>query len=261
MPITGIPSGVTLYTSVKEIMMLLLIVALCIGSVAFAGGESLKAGAVKGPVSSPQLASQLAVKYSGLDQLVGPAKLGAATKVELLCHQAIPIPFLRDEKEERTLWKVVFENVVLSLKLYNDSLAQQHPKDFHILLDSLDGSLVQISFSDSLIDISEFPVCPIEEAERQLRKWTEQYWGFPDSRPGKTLAEVLDNNIVASPVAARLVIVHYVEHSHLDHGPTPAWIIHLYGLPPGPSGSTHVRFVCDGVTGKEKFAINVPSCP
>lgn len=187
-------------------------------------------------------------------------------------------PFLHDQiKGRKNIWLVEVKNVKLKLKSATPYFEDRYVRNFKILVDPNDGSLLKITskFEGYASEMKPEPNSIIAEA--QLADTNELYLGFPIATPNISFLDALDavlSNGIGSPFLAKEIDAVYVWHSQMGSEPRRVWIITLRGLPPrpiiGPAGGipeqhmppvwqrNHIRNVVDANTGEVLFANNLP---
>lgn len=211
-------------------------------------------------ITSATEAVETALAYTGFSEL-SQLKLGPPEELATLIVARDSItPFLADSVDGRTVWRVEIPNVILELDAWDPETAQQHPKDFVILLDSASGRLMSIRFWDSGKRPTDIREAPSKMAEDQMQlRLREKYLGFPTEVPPLSLLQVLDGSVFGSALTCRLGTVQYVYQTMRGREEVrPVWVVHLHGFAPFRGNITHMRTVVDAVTG-ENSSINMPS--
>lgn len=226
-------------------------------SVAFAGGESLTAGAGL-PVTTKAEALEVARAYVGpiFPTDISKEKLNEMVKATI--SQDTTTPFLSDSLRGRASWEIRLSDVDLA-PLLDTSFHVKGPvlKEFIIRIDSATGCLATVQFFDRDQDPDSWERSSESTLDQMLG---EIYHGFPQSVPSIDLVGALNGLEMANPATPKYTVARYVVHSsRAVPDPVPAWAIHLFGYGGGRGSMSHIRCMIDATTGKERGCANMPS--
>lgn len=100
---------------------------------------------------------------------------------------------------------------------------------------------------------------PLDTAERQLRSiLSEEYVDFGKQPPAMNLLQAIGDYTSPPFALCCEADILYVMHSYHEEAPKPAWVVHMYGLPPDPDGIDHMRNVIDAASGVRIVTVNLP---
>ena len=227
-------------------------------SIAFAGGESLNAGAGL-PVKTKAEALAVARAYVGPIFPTDISKEKLDEMIKATISQDTTTPFLSDSLRGRASWEIRLSDVDLA-PLLDTSFHVKGPvlKEFIIRVDSATGCLATVQFFDRDYD-PDIWERSADSSQRQMRG-NEAYQGFPRALPAFDLIDALNCLGMANPAPTKYTVVRYVVHSsRFLPDPVPAWAIHMFGYASGrEKGWDHIRCLIHAETGKERGCENSP---
>jgi hypothetical protein len=259
--------------SMKTILRLS--VVLVFGSCAVIGGLSADNGIKPRSILTASDVADRAVEYLGFGPGISRIRTSAVTVTDT------STPFLRQFINGRRAWKVTFSGLPMNVLTPLQDTAAANAMEFEVLIDSLSGKLLSITYEDQAVDTVNCPYLAPEEAERQILNDGEHYLGIPSEPPKFTFLDVAAA-FPHSILDAKRVVAQYVWYSqdHIDQETgkvvTPdsmaCWIISLVGIPPieprgGPADRlpvytcNRIRQVVNAETGRILFKSTTPSVP
>jgi len=183
-------------------------------------------------------------------------------------------PFLHEKINGKSIWRVVFDNVVLPGRVQDTASGETHLRKFEVFLDPATGQLLKIISKSDVIDTNIAPEPPAERAEQELRLGGQMYHAFLSQSNVLNFLDACNacrgRAATARQISALLVMFSQINYKGYEQ-PKPIWDITLRGIPPhilpAPRNapelplylSNYEREVIDAATGKMLFSTNIPS--
>jgi len=191
------------------------------------------------PITSPKAALERALAYTGLEQTMDTIGIKAEEVAKLVVARDSTTPFISDRIDGQEVWCVTFSNVKLNLEgCYPSAIANQCPKTFEIIIDSIDGSLLCVKAwcEDERHGADSLAVYAADALTKEL----DSLQGFAKAPPAITLLDALSiakpsNALFAKELHAACVMYGKSGGS----GYSPVWVIIGRDVPTIEFGGPH----------------------